>query len=187
MEEVLFSIFNDYVEKFSDATVYGIFDGVKYPMLHSDLEEGLLTYDMLFREEELRMEMQEVAPFLVALDFTHEKSQEESKELMKCYGENGCIFLASKLDFEETLEAMRELFYVYTPEGDKGYMRFYAPNIFMQYIGQKDQNILYALFNDIEHYWCEDEEDVNTLVQYSLKNRKVIQTPLNLKKDTHES
>ncbi len=186
MEEKLFGVLSDYVKKSPDARIYGIFDGTKYPMLWSNLEDGLLEYDMLFREEELKIEMQEVAPFLVALDFTNENSREESKELMKCYGENTCVFLASQSCFKDILEVMRELFYVYTPEGEKGYMRFYDPSIFRKYIGQKDPNILYALFNGIEHYWCEEEEDINTLTQYRLEKEKVLKTALTLKKDSHE-
>jgi len=65
-------------------------------------------------------------------------------------------------------------------------MRFYDPTIFRKYIGQKDPNIVYALFNDIEHYWCEDEEDVDTMIQYTLENKSVTKTTLHLKKDTHE-
>ena len=153
----------------SASHIYGIFDGVKYPMLWSDLEDGLLEYDMLFREEELRAELEKVAPYIVKLDFNSELNIENSNALMKCYGQNGCIFLTtSKLHFEKVLEVMREMFYIYTKDGEKGYMRFYDPVIFIEYIEQQDSNILYALFNGIEHYWCEDVEDANILLHYSL-------------------
>lgn len=147
-------------------SIYGIFDGVKYPMLWSDLEESVVTYDMLFREEDLRIEMEEVAPFLVELDFESKAGIEKTKELLECYGKGGCIFMASYLDFSSILEAMRELFYVYTPEGEKGYMRFYDPKIFSKYIAQRDFNITYALFSDVNCYWCEDSEDTHKLRQY---------------------
>ena len=165
MKQHLFTLFYEYVLNSSEVTVYGLFDGVKYPMLHDSLEEGILEYDILFREDALREKLQDVAPFFVKLDFTCEKAQEESMELMECYGQNGCIFLASTLDFEEALEAMREIFYIYTPDGKKGYLRFYAPDIFTQYITQKDSNVHHTLFKDIACYWCEEEEP-QTLVQY---------------------
>jgi len=186
VEEALYDLFSKHVEKSPDVSIYGIFDGVKYPMLWSNLEEGVLVYDMLFREEALREALEEVAPYLVALDFAHEQTITQSKELIKYYGQNGCIFLSSYLSFEETLEMMRELFYVYTPEGEKGYMRFYDPTIFREYIEQKDPNIVYMLFNDIEHYWCEDKEDIDRIIQYTFENKSVTKTTLHPKKETHE-
>jgi hypothetical protein len=182
MQQQLFEILNDTVEKSSGMQIYALFDGVKCPMLWSSLEEGVLEYDMLFREEELRNKMLEVAPYLVALNFTDKEHQEESRELLECYGKKGCIFLSTTLDFAKTLETIRELFYIYTPSGEKGYMRFYDPAIFRKYIEQKDSNIIYALFDGIEHYWCEDEDNA-IVVQYTLKNNRVTKTPLRLKKE----
>ena len=66
-------------------------------------------------------------------------------------------------------------------------MRFYDPAIFRKYIEQKDPNIIYALFDGIEHYWCEDEEDANILIQYSQEKGKLLQTALALTKDNHEN
>ena len=186
MKQHLFTLFHQYVLNSSEATVYGLFDGVKYPMLHDALEEGMLEYDILFREEALREKLQDVAPFFVKLDMTNEEAQQESMQLMECYGQNGCIFLASILDFEESLEAMREIFYIYTPDGKKGYLRFYAPDIFAQYIAQKDPNARYTLFADIACYWCEDEENTEILVQYTLNRGQVQKRAFELK-DVHEN
>lgn len=178
------NLINHLNKKDSTSHIYGIFDGVKYPMLWSDLEDGVLEYDMLFREDELRAELEEVAPYLVKLDFNSELSVEQSSALMKCYGQSGCVFLTtSQLHFEELLEAIREIFYIYTKEGEKGYMRFYDPSIFIKYIEQDDPNILYALFNGIEHYWCEDVEDTNMLLHYSLDHGKVIKKSIAIKEE----
>jgi len=136
-------------------------------MLYSDLEEGVLEYDILFREEKLREALYAVAPFLVTLDFTHDVTKEQSLALLECYGKEGGLFLASDQRFYSVLEAMRELFYIYTPQGDKGYMRFYDPKIFRHYIAQQDKNILYALFSDVACYWCEDTEDASTMYHYA--------------------
>ena len=165
MMEKLFKILKMHYIQNENQKICALFDGVKYPMLWSDLEDGVLEYDMLFREENLRKEMEKVAPFLVALDFNSEVGLEQTKELLKCYGKNGCIFIASSLELTRVLSSMRELFYVYTGEGDKGYMRFYEPKIFSSYIKQKDPNIRYALFSNVDVYWCEESE--NILKQYT--------------------
>jgi len=74
--------------------------------------------------------MAEVAPFLVKLDFESDLALEESQVLLACYGESGSIFMATEVDFATLLASMRELFYVYTPEGEQGFMRFYDPRVF---------------------------------------------------------
>jgi len=39
------------------------------------------------------------------------------------------------------------------------------------------------LFNGIEHYWCEDVEDTNTLLHYSLDHGKVIKKSIAIKEE----
>ena len=167
IQKALYTHFTDYLETYPTHTLYGIFDGVKCPRLWSDLEEGILEYDMLFREEELRRELESVAPYLVKLDFQSEADIEQSKACLQWYEENGCIFMATEVDFATLLASMRELFYVYTPEGEQGFMRFYDPSVFRDYITQKDDNIRYALFSEVVCYWCEDAKDISVVHQYS--------------------
>ena len=85
MYNTLYQYFTDYLERYPQHTLYAILDGVKYPMLYSDLEEGVLEYDILFREEKLREALYAVAPFLVTLDFTHDVTKEQSLALLECY------------------------------------------------------------------------------------------------------
>jgi len=183
MKEAVFNLLTEYVEKYPDVRIYGIFDGVKYPMLWSDLEDGILPYDMLFREEALRNEMQEVAPFLVGLDFTDTYSTEESKKLMQCYGQNGCIFLATVLPLEKTLERMRELFYVYNAKHELGYLRFYSPSIFTELVKQEHDTTKFNLFYEIEGYWCENEIAKESILHYKLKNDKMMVETIRLKNE----
>jgi hypothetical protein len=173
MHNSLYQHFDDYLSQYPQHTLYAILDGVKYPMLYSDLEEGVLEYDILFREEKLREALYTVAPFLVTLDFTHDATKEQSLALLECYGKGGGLFLASDQRFYSVLEAMRELFYIYTPQGDKGYMRFYDPKIFRHYITQQDKNTLYALFSDVAHYWCEDTKMIEQLLSYNYTSKGV--------------
>jgi len=116
--------------------VYAIFDGVKSPFLWIDLEDGVFHYDMLFTEEKRRKELFEVAPYLVELNF-EEGSLDESKKLLARYGENGTIFFVTSLSFEDSLEKMREIFYIDSKEGEEGYFRFYSPLIFIELINTR--------------------------------------------------
>ena len=51
----------------------------------------------------------------------------------------------------------------------------------VRYIEQQDSNILYALFDGIGHYRCEDVEDANMLLHYSIDYGKVIKKSIALK------
>jgi hypothetical protein len=179
----VFDYFSHYQKENPTQRIYGLFDGVKYPMLWSDLEGGILGYDMLFKEEALREKLIEVAPYLVRLDFEGDMAIEESQNIFACYGENGAIFMASQFDFEDVLSAMRELFYVYTTEGEEGYMRFYEPKIFRHYIIQKNANIQYALFSHITSYWCEEKEE-EKLAHYRYDGKHVRRNYVTLPKET---
>jgi len=145
---------------------YAILDGVKYPMLWSDLEDGILEYDILFREEALRKKLESVAPFLVKLDLESEAGIEQTKALLRCYGENGCIFLSTPMLFEETLEKMRDIFYLYGEDGEReGILRFYEPLIFTQLLHESSTDIQQEIFAKVYCYWCEDAMG-DTLKQY---------------------
>ncbi len=153
---------------------YALIDGVKHKMLWSDLEEGLLEYDLLFREESLRKELFTVAPYLVHMEFVTPEAEEQSIQILKqCYGANSTIFISSDLEFEDVLDRIREMFYLYTHEGIKGYMRLYDPKIFHDYISQKDRNIQDALFDGIVCYWCEEPDNISMIWQYLKKHTSI--------------
>ena len=146
---------------------YAIIEGAKVPMLYSDLEEGVLEYDILFKEEALREKLQTRGPFLVALDFESEDAKEENMRLLEqCYGKNAMLLFTTPMEFEETLQKMREIFYLENEAGEmEGIIRFYEPLVFeelMYYAKKEDQT---ALFSNIYCYWCEEKEP-QTLVQY---------------------
>ena len=164
----LYDIFNpdDIRYEAYDFYVYAVLDGVKYPMLWSDLEEGVLEYDILFKEEKLRTQLESVAPFLVKLDYASEAGKEQTKALLECYGHNWCIFFATPLGFEEALERTREIFYLYGEEGElEGVLRFYEPLIFSNLLLESSEDIQRDMFAKIYCYWCEEPE-VKTMRQY---------------------
>lgn len=98
---------------------YAVIEGAKVPMLYSDLEEGILEYDILFKEELLREKLQTRGPFLVQLDFESEDAKEQSLQLLEaCYGKNAMLMFATPLHFTEALQKMREIFYLEDEAGE---------------------------------------------------------------------
>jgi len=147
---------------------YAVVDGVKYPMLYSDLEEGILEYDMLFKEEKLREKLETVAPFLVKLDFESKVGKEESTALItQCSKNNGAIFFATPLSFAETLQKMRTLFYLYDEQDEmEGVLRFYEPRIFSELMHESNKALHQTFFSQVYAYWCEDITQENTFLKY---------------------
>ena len=157
--------------------VYAIFDGVKFPLLWIDLEDGVLQYDMLFKEEKRRKELWKVAPYLVELNFEKEML-DESKKLLEGYGENGAIFFVTSLSFEESLEKMRNIFNIDSTDGERGYFRFYNPSIFIELIKHNNYNLVRDVFHNINAYFLEDIEENNELMKYWSKDENIYQTQL---------
>ncbi len=145
---------------------YAVIEGAKVPMLYSDLEEGILAYDILFREEALREKLQTRGPFFVQLDFESEDAKEESMQLLEqCYGKNAMLLFATPLHFAEALERMREIFYLKDEAGEvEGIIRFYEPDIFRELMYESYKEI-HSLFNNIYCYWCEEKKP-QTVVEY---------------------
>ena len=157
--------------------VYAIFDGVKFPLLWLDLEDGILKYDMLFKEEKRRQELVEVAPYLVELNF-EEELLDESKKFLECYGKNGAIFFVTSLSFEESLEKMRDIFHIDSKEGDKGYFRFYNPSIFKEFIKENKYKTVMKIFDEVNAYFAEDMENNNEFMKYWSEDENIYQTQL---------
>lgn len=154
---------------YEDYTFYSymIIEGTKVPMLYSDLEEGVLEYDILFKEEALREKLQTRGPFLVKLDFESENAKDESKQLLKeCYGKNAILLFATPLHFTEALEKMREIFYLKDEAGEvEGIIRFYEPLVFKELICHIQKETQDILFSHIYCYWCEEIES-KILIEY---------------------
>ncbi len=145
---------------------YAVIEGAKVPMFYSDLEEGIWEYDILFREEALREKLQTRGPFFVQLDFESEDAKEESMQLLEqCYGKNAMLLFATPMEFEETLQKMREIFYLENEAGEmEGIIRFYEPDIFRELMYESYKEI-HSLFNNIYCYWCEEKKP-QTVVEY---------------------
>lgn len=154
---------------------YAVVDGAKHKMLWSDLEDGVLEYEMLFRDALPRRELFTVAPYLIKLEYGEEKGREQSREIIdQCYGANSTLFFVTPLDFEGTLEKMRELFYLYDSEGEVGYLRFYDPLVFAGLAEERGETLISSTFSKIYTYWHEDPSDKSYLAQYLYRGETVL-------------
>jgi len=164
---------------------YAIIEGTKVPMFYSDLEEGILEYDMLFKEEKLREKLQTRGPFLVRLDFESEVGKEETLHLLKeCYGKNAMLLFALPMEMPQTLLRVREIFYLKDDHGeDMGIIRFYEPEIFKGLMYEGDKGLLRNLFVHIYGYWCEDKEE-EKLAHYRYDGEHVRRNYVTLPKET---
>jgi hypothetical protein len=154
---------------------YAIIEGAKVPMLYSDLEEGVLEYDILFLEEKLREKLVTRGPFLVKLDFETQVGSEQSKELLKeCYGKNAMLLFATPMLFDATLQKVREIFYLKDNEGNsEGIIRFYEPRIFSELMNEYDSTLYHLFFYNIYGYWCEDTKMIEQLLSYNYTSKGV--------------
>ncbi|MCF6191212.1 MAG: DUF4123 domain-containing protein [Cocleimonas sp.] len=169
--------------KYEDLTfkLYGIFSGDVYERLWIDLPDVWdFNYASLL-EGKMAEELETVAPYLVELS-------SESKHLdaiLESYGQNGCVFFCTPLEFEEALERVREIFIVQDENGAEGYLRFYSPDIFRTLIDKHNLEHLQLMFKQIMYYYCEAENDPMMLNRYRYdgKSIQIEELSLDMKSD----
>ena len=165
--------------KYEDLTfkLYGLFSGDVYERLWIDLPDVWdFNYASLL-EGKMAEELETVAPYFVELPF-------ESKhidEILKSYGQNGCIFFCTPLKFDEALERMREVFIVNDENGTEGYLRFYSPEIFRALIKKHNVELLRHIFKQVMYFYCESESDSTVLNRYRYDAKSIEVKKISLK------
>ena len=156
--------------------LYGLFSGDVYERLWIDLPDVWdFSYASLL-EGKIAEELETVAPYLVELS----SESEHLDEILKSYGQNGCVFFCTPLEFDEALERMREVFIVHDENGTEGYLRFYSPKIFRILIDKHNLDHLQLIFKQIMYYYCEAESDPLTLNRYRYDGKSLQIEPISL-------
>jgi len=149
--------------------LYGLFSGSVYKRLWIDLPDSWdFKYGSLLQGK-MAEELETVAPYLVELSF----KSEYLDEILKSYGQNGCVFFCSPLVFDEALQRMREVLIVQNKEGMEGYLRFYRPDVFRTLIKKHNIGLLKNMFKQVMYYYCEEENDPTILNRYRYDNKSM--------------
>ena len=162
---------------------YVVFDGVKHPTLWNKLSKSSLMYSTLFKEKKLQNELKEVAPYLVKLDFSKEKSLLESKNILKYYEKEEMMFINSFLSFKEQLAQLQEIFYVVDSEKKvEAYFRFYDSLIFETLLEMSKKDFLEKLFFATKSILYKNSTNTDSVVQCTFNENTLHTKLIDLKK-----
>lgn len=159
--------------------LYGLFSGSVYKRLWIDLPDLWdFEYESLLQGK-MAKELETVAPYLVELPFENKHLD----EILKSYGQNGCVFFCSPLAFDEALQRMREVLIVKNKAGMEGYLRFYRPDVFRTLIKKHNIGLLKNMFKQVMYYYCESENNPMTLNRYRYDNQSMQCDQISLKEE----
>lgn len=163
-------IFSEDAERF-----YAILDGASVPDLLNKLEEYRPEYECLYRGE-LKPDLAEVAPYLIALD---RESEFTTLLLEKGWGKHWGIFIASNARLAALRRHFRGFLIVYDPKGKPLYFRYYDPRVLRVYLPTCDPQELETIFGPVVSYALE-AEDPNILLRFRAPNGKLQQEKVTL-------
>jgi len=154
-------------EQTSEMNVYAVIDAAKIKKLTNELiivDEQKVK--ILFNGQEA-IELEEVAPYLVELNQEDEFTTWVAKNV---YGNNGAIFIKSPQSIETLAEHLKPFIPVTREvehEGrtitQKGYLAYYDPRVFPDWISSIDHEKQEAFFREIESIYHEDMFHKSTL------------------------
>ena len=157
-------------------TAFAILDGASIP--------GLPGHLFTFRPEhaclyigDLKPDMAEVAPYLVALDMT---APFTDWVLANGWGAHWGIFGASETGLRELRNHFRRFLTVYDTSGKPLFFRFYDPRVLRDYLPTCTARELKSLFGPVTSYLVEDEQQ-DKAVRFSFNGRSLRQQSLPLK------
>lgn len=146
---------------------YALIDAAKITKLTNELIiVDSNQYQILFDGQEA-IELEEVAPYLVEL----RKEEEFTKWVVKnVYGNNGAIFIKSSNNIETLAQDLkpfipvtREVEYEGRTITQKGYLAYYDPRVFPDWISSVEHEKQEAFFRNIEAVYHEDMFNKSTL------------------------
>lgn len=150
--------------------IYALLDAARDGMIYQKLAESDVEKVCLFIGEQAR-KLATVAPYLVELD--------QEDPFIQWLFENGWgkswgIFAESEATFIELRHHFRSFLRVVDENGKTLFFRYYDPRVIRVFLPTCDKDQLLTMFGPVRRYFVEDE-DSNTIIQYSLRNNKLIQ------------
>ena len=171
-------LFNEESEKIEAIKVYAIIDSAKIEKLTNELM--ILDnhqYQILFDGEEA-IKLEEVAPYLVELKKEEEFTTWVAKNV---YGHSGAIFIKSRENIETLAQHLKPFIPVTREvehEGEiiiqKGYLAYYDPRVFQNWIESEDETTQSSFFFQITKLYCEDTINKELYLSYEYDNSLTI-------------
>jgi len=152
-------LFNIIKKDDAKSKLYVIVDAARDDQIYFEIET--VEHENLFPKKEALL-LAEVSPYLLEL-----KDEEFSHTLLKeRYGDSTLLFLKST----ETLVSLAMFFRKYTKikvEGKEAFFAFYDPRVFQRFIKNASETESEAFFSLVHTYYCEEAENVQTLLHYT--------------------
>ena len=155
--------------------VYAILDAARDDMIYPRLAESDAQKVCLLIGDQAR-ELAAVAPYLVEVDSEDPFTQ---WLLDDGWGKSWGIFVESEATFIELRHHFRSFLRVVDESGKTLFFRYYDPRVIRVFLPVCDNAQLLTMFGPVEHYFVEGEKQ-NTLIQYSLRDNKLIQDVVQL-------
>jgi hypothetical protein len=133
-------------------------------------------YQILFDGQEA-IELEEVAPYLVELKKEYEFTTWVAKNV---YGQSGAIFIKSANNLNELAQHLKRFIHVTREvehEGSiitqKGYLAYYDPRVFPNWIESESQEQQSNFFLNIKEVLCEDVFNKEQYLSYEYNNELI--------------
>jgi hypothetical protein len=138
---------------------YAIVDGASCPRLRFKLHEMKADYRCLWSGQ-LEPDIEEVAPYLIALEQDHDFTKWIIKE---GFGNHWNIFMLSELGIEAFRKTVRKLQLVRSPDGRSMLFRFYDPRVMEMILPTCGTEQLLTMFDNVSCALYESD-DATSLV-----------------------
>ena len=146
--------------------IYAIIDSAVDDTIDGHFESDEPHKEILYRDEEDRVDLELKAPHLIAMEEDHPFTERIFQEGHGNYW--GC-FIVSSVTFETLAEHLKAYTKIYSQEHKQDvYIRFYDPRAMGQYFSLFDDDEAEAFFSKIDEIWVENPKDSNIVYSYSL-------------------
>jgi hypothetical protein len=177
-------------EQLKKVNVYVVIDAAKIKKLTNELivvDEQ--KYQNLFEGKEA-IELEEVAPYLVELKKEDEFTTWVAKNV---YGKSGAIFIKSTNNIETLAQHLKPFIHVTREiehEGkivtQKGYLAYYDPRVFPNWIESESQQQQSNFFSNINEVLCEDAFNKEEYLSYEYNTQLIKQNKNAYAKSSYE-
>lgn len=143
--------------------LYAILDGASVPRLPQTMAEHEVTSVCLLSGD-LDPELAQAAPYLVALDVAKNFT---TWLIDQGWGQHWGVFVVSASDFRDMRQHMRSLLFVYGPDDEPLFFRFYDPRVLRVFLPTCNREELTHLFGPVDLFLIESL-DGQSLLQCEL-------------------